>query len=110
VSPRVMPMLMTHLTGTSGSFIRRASLLNERRWDRENTTVMLMRLRFINPAFMIPGPFSNGRLSFLSGLSSRESNADTHLASCSEKDRERERERERDLSQRAQRVDRLIFR
>jgi len=68
MSPPVMPMLMTHLTGTWGSFIRRASPLNERRWDRENTTVTLMRLRFINRGFTIPGPFSSERLSILSRL------------------------------------------
>lgn len=38
MSPRVMPMLMTHLTGTSGPFIRRASLLNERRRHQKNAS------------------------------------------------------------------------
>jgi len=39
MSPRVMPMLMTHLTGTSGPFIRRASLLNERRRHQKKASV-----------------------------------------------------------------------
>jgi len=40
MSPRVMPMLMTHLTGTSGPFIRRASLLNERSWQKNTSAAM----------------------------------------------------------------------